>query len=140
MAASSQTLDIPALSANFPTPSDFSKDYGWAAIVGVVLLGFGQEPRIKQLGEVLLQQTKDDSKAQITAFRKVREALLKSSPLVGFPRVSRDTIAQIASSLLIRLLSEYQRSRCTQKVLGRFHSQCRQIFGIGQVVAAACAT
>jgi hypothetical protein len=121
MAASSQTLDIPALLTTFPTSSDFSKDYGWAAIVGVVLLSFGQEPRIKQLAEALLQQTKDDLKAQITAFRKVREALLKSSPLVGFPRVSGDNIAQVGSSLLTRFFSEYQRSCCTQKVLGRFY-------------------
>lgn len=82
-----KTLDIQSLSALFPKSSDYTQDYGWVAIVGVVLLGFGQEPRVKELGEAILQQTENDEKAQITAYRKLREALLKASPLVGFPRV-----------------------------------------------------
>lgn len=82
-----KTLDIQSLSTLFPKSSDYTQDYGWVAIVGVVLLGFGQEPRIKELGETMLQQTKSDEKAQIIAYRKLREALLKASPLVGFPRV-----------------------------------------------------
>lgn len=88
MADFSKPLDIPGLSALFPTTSTYSKDNAWAAILGVVILGFGQEQRIKQLGEQLLEHTKTDVDAQVKAFRKLREALLKASPLVGFPRVA----------------------------------------------------
>lgn len=98
-----KTLDIQSLSALFPESSDYTQDHGWVAIVGVVLLGFGQEPRIEELGEAILEQTKNDENAQIKAFRKLREALLKASPLVGFPRVCQSIYPSL--SLLIQLIS-----------------------------------
>lgn len=107
-------LTYSALSSIFPPESDYSQDYSWAAIVGVVLLGFGQEPRIKQLSETLLQQTKGDKEAQKIAFRKLREALLKSSPLVGFPRV-RAQKPYIGLDLNV-LFPEYQRPSRASKV------------------------
>lgn len=90
-ASSTSQLSISSLAALFPPSSDYTKDFGWVAIAGAVLLGFGQEPLISQLGDVILQQTGDDQQKQLLAFRKLREALLKASPLVGFPRVSSVT-------------------------------------------------
>jgi len=80
-------MDYKSLAALFPEDSAYSKNFGWAVIVGVVLLGFGKEPMVKGLAEAILAQTGDDHNVQLAAFRKLREALLKASPLVGFPRV-----------------------------------------------------
>lgn len=83
---SEKSVDVAALASSFPSSSPYSKDYGWAAIAGAILLGFGQEPRVQQLCETIYEEAKNDKDAQKQGFRKLREALLKASPLVGFPR------------------------------------------------------
>ena len=86
---SKPTLDFAALGHVFPSTSDYSRNYGWAAILSATLLGFGQERLIPDLIDEILRQTGDDIMTQCAAFRKVREAILKASALVGFPRVSK---------------------------------------------------
>jgi len=49
----------------------------------------GQEDLIADLAHAVLEQTGEDVMAQCSAMRKGREACLKASALVGFPRVSR---------------------------------------------------
>lgn len=97
------TFDADALSRIFDSSSTYSSDYSWAAIAGTIILGFGQEARIHDLAVELFSDL--DTKGhtvQITAFRQLREALLKASPLVGFPRsinglsTLRETIEQLA--------------------------------------------
>lgn len=85
---SKPTLDFTALGSIFPSTSEYSQNYGWAAILSSTLLGFGQERLIPDLVDEILKQTGDDVMTQCAAFRKVREAVLKASALVGFPRVS----------------------------------------------------
>lgn len=85
---SKPTLDFRSLHSVFPTTSDYAHNYGWAAILSATLLGFGQERLIPDLVHEILIQTGVDEGLQAVAFRKVREAMLKASALVGFPRVS----------------------------------------------------
>lgn len=85
---SKPTLDFTSLASIFPPTSAYSQDYGWAAILSATLLGFGQERLIPDLVDEILKHTGDDESTQCAAFRKVREAMLKASALVGFPRVS----------------------------------------------------
>lgn len=86
--SSSSTVDFGALEALYPQGSDYIKAYGWAAIAGTVILGFGHAPAIADLAGAIIDATQDNSTLQTQAVRKLREALLKASPLVGFPRVS----------------------------------------------------
>jgi len=81
-------IDFDALTNLFPSDSIYVKEYGWVALAGTALLGFGKEPMIADLIDGVLAQAGKNEKAQYTALRKVRESMLKASPLVGFPRVS----------------------------------------------------
>jgi hypothetical protein len=87
MTSPNPRIDIAALAAIFPPESDYSKNYGWAAMAASIFLGFGQEKLVEDLVLGILEQTGDDVEEQTKAFRKVREAMLKASALVGFPRV-----------------------------------------------------
>jgi len=77
------------LSTLFPSTSSYTLNYGWAALAAGTLLAMGQEDLIADLAHAVLKQTGEDVMAQCSAMRKVREACLKASALVGFPRVSR---------------------------------------------------
>jgi len=81
-------LDMHNLSTLFPSTSSYTLNYGWAALAAGVLLSMGQEDLIADLANAVLEQTGEDVMAQCSAMRKVREACLKASALVGFPRVS----------------------------------------------------
>lgn len=80
-------IDFAALINLFPSDSIYVTSSGWVAIASTVLLGFGKEPLVADLIAEALSQTAGDDQKQATAMRKVREAMLKASPLVGFPRV-----------------------------------------------------
>jgi len=86
--SSPSPLNIPQLSTLFPPTSSYTLNYGWAALAAGVLLSMGQEDLIADLAHAVLEQTGEDVMAQCSAMRKVREACLKASALVGFPRVS----------------------------------------------------
>jgi len=88
MPSQTQSLDFPSLEALFAKDSMYLLDYGWVAVAGTVILGFGHEPLIASLAEQIIKETSSDEEKQVAALRKLREALLKASPLVGFPRVS----------------------------------------------------
>ena len=84
------SLDTAALAKIFPANSTYITNYGWVAIAGVAILGFGKEPMINALAEEILRRTahSHNEDERVRAFRKLREGCLKASPLVGFPRVS----------------------------------------------------
>ena len=82
----SQPLDFRQIAATFPSSSSYAKTHGWAAIAGVAILGFGKEECARDLCTELLAQTEENSDVRMSALRKLREAFLKASPLVGFPR------------------------------------------------------
>lgn len=85
----SGTLDLPSLAACFPPESTYTTEHSWSPIAGVVLLGFGRERYVHNICEELIRCTENDPDARVAALRKLREGLLKASPLVGFPRVCR---------------------------------------------------
>ena len=87
--SSPSPLNITHLSTLFPPTSSYTLNYGWAALAAGVLLSMGQEDLIADLAHAVLEQTGEDVMAQCSAMRKGREACLKASALVGFPRVSR---------------------------------------------------
>lgn len=100
------SIDTNVLGKIFSADSPYSKNYDWVAIAGCIILGFGQEPAIRQLLSTLLEQTKSSNDGvQLKAVHKLREALLKASPLVGFPRsingllVFRQTLEEQAPEL-----------------------------------------
>ncbi|KAL9054605.1 MAG: hypothetical protein Q9162_004068 [Coniocarpon cinnabarinum] len=80
------SLKTSILPSHFPSSSAYIRTYGWVAIAGVAILGFGHEPMIADLTREVLRQTPDSEDEQIKALRKLREGCLKASPLVGFPR------------------------------------------------------
>lgn len=96
---SAASVDFHVIEHAFPKDSDYVKDYGWVAIAGTVILGFGHEPVIDALANTIIDETNNSPKLQLDALRKLRESLLKASPLVGFPRVSS---AVAADSVLRR--------------------------------------
>lgn len=79
--------DIGDLSSLFPEHcrgSEYSIVHVYA---GVTLLAFGAEKRIPELWQQIAQLYAQDEAAQATATRRLREGLVKASPLIGFPRV-----------------------------------------------------
>jgi len=95
-------VDFNAITQLFPSDSIYVKEYGWVALAGTVLLGFGKEAMIENLIDAVLSQAGGDEEAQHTALRKVRETMLKASPLVGFPRVSSETLRIVIGMSLLR--------------------------------------
>ena len=81
------SVNTATLTKHFPSDSTYNTQYGWVAIAGVAILGFGKEPLIADLANEILKQIPNDEGEQVKAFRKLREGCLKASPLVGFPRV-----------------------------------------------------
>lgn len=81
------SFNVKSLVALFPQSSTYTTSHSSLAIAGAIVLGFGKEDLVRNLCEELVTVLKDDQQAQVLAFRKLREALLKASPLVGFPRV-----------------------------------------------------
>ncbi|KAK7713020.1 hypothetical protein SLS57_007581 [Botryosphaeria dothidea] len=78
--------DIGDLSSLFPEHcrgSEYSIVHVYA---GVTLLAFGAEKRIPELWQQIAQLYAQDEAAQATATRRLREGLVKASPLIGFPR------------------------------------------------------
>ena len=86
-------LDVSSLAACFPQDSTYTTEHSWSPIVGVALLGFGRERYAHNICEELIRRTENDPDARVAALRKLREGLLKASPLVGFPRVCREADA-----------------------------------------------
>lgn len=80
-------LDVQLLTSLFPHDPrglEYSLAYVYAA---AALLAFAAEKRIAELWQQIAVSHAGNPSAQATAARRVREALLKASPLVGFPRV-----------------------------------------------------
>lgn len=87
--SSSALPDINGIIALFPSDCrapEYSIAYVYA---GVALLAFGEEKHIPSLWQQIAQLHADSEAAQVTAATRLREGLVKASPLVGFPRVSR---------------------------------------------------
>jgi len=91
----------PKPSANCPLRLDFSKLESlflfagspdrpqlWYILATAALLAFHQAPLIGELWRYLSQQRRSEGE-NLAAVRQIREACLKSSVLVGFPRVSQ---------------------------------------------------
>ncbi|KAK8185154.1 hypothetical protein IWZ00DRAFT_548240 [Phyllosticta capitalensis] len=79
-------LDVQLLTSLFPHDPrglEYSLAYVYAA---AALLAFAAEKRIAELWQQIAVSHAGNPSAQATAARRVREALLKASPLVGFPR------------------------------------------------------
>lgn len=81
-------LDAEHLQSLFPADSR-GQEYGvWYVYAGCSLLCFAKEKQVGELWKQLTGIIGDDDTKLATAARRLREGLLKSSPLVGFPRVS----------------------------------------------------
>ncbi|KAK7511876.1 uncharacterized protein IWZ02DRAFT_385336 [Phyllosticta citriasiana] len=79
-------LDVQSLTDLFPRDPrglEYSIAYAYAA---AALLAFAAEKRIADLWQQIAAAHAGNAAAQATAARRVREALLKATPLVGFPR------------------------------------------------------
>ncbi|KAK7536956.1 uncharacterized protein J3D65DRAFT_651305 [Phyllosticta citribraziliensis] len=79
-------LDIHSLTELFPHDPrglEYSIAYVYAA---AALLAFAAEKRVAELWQQIAAAHAGNPAAQGTAARRVREALLKATPLVGFPR------------------------------------------------------
>lgn len=86
---SSALPDIEAIIALFPSNSQ-APEYSIAPVyAGVALLAFGEEKRIPELWQQMARLHASNEATQVTAATRLREGLVKASPLVGFPRVSR---------------------------------------------------
>ncbi|KAH7063137.1 hypothetical protein B0J12DRAFT_735064 [Macrophomina phaseolina] len=83
------TPSVPAisqLSALFPADPR-GPAYSIAYVhAGVTLLALGADKRIPELWQHVARAHTHDAAAQITAATRVREGLVKASPLLGFPR------------------------------------------------------
>ena len=81
-------INADKLESLFPADSR-GPEYGvWYVFVGCTLLCFAREGQVGELWAQLAEQIGNDTDKQVIAARRLREGLLKSSPLVGFPRVS----------------------------------------------------
>ncbi|KAL1630415.1 hypothetical protein SLS56_004943 [Neofusicoccum ribis] len=77
---------LESLTALFP-PDLRAPEHSTAYIyTGVALLALGCEKRIPELWQQIAGAHADSAAAQATAARRLREALVKCSPLIGFPR------------------------------------------------------
>ncbi|KAK7551519.1 hypothetical protein IWX49DRAFT_596949 [Phyllosticta citricarpa] len=79
-------LDVQSLTDLFPRDPrglEYSIAYVYAA---AALLAFAAEKRIADLWQQIAAAHAGNAAAQATAARRVREALLKATPLIGFPR------------------------------------------------------
>ncbi|GME28869.1 putative long-chain-fatty-acid- ligase protein [Neofusicoccum parvum] len=77
---------LESLTALFP-PDRHAPEHSTAYIyTGVALLALGCEKRIPELWQQIAGAHADSAAAQATAARRLREALVKCSPLIGFPR------------------------------------------------------
>lgn len=82
----SNALDTAALSSLFPSTSAYAAQHAWVPLAAAALLGLGQETHVAELCGALLSLPGEDE-VRLMALRRLREAMLKASPLVGFPRV-----------------------------------------------------
>lgn len=64
----------------------------WLVYAAVIVESVGQPTHISELWKYAQNHTKDEHK-QLTIARRIREGLLKTSPLAGFPKVRRTTNA-----------------------------------------------
>ena len=103
-------INADKLESLFPADSR-GPEYGvWYVFVGCTLLCFAREGQVGELWAQLAEQIGNDTDKQVIAARRLREGLLKSSPLVGFPRVSwldffRCRLRAVIQRLAIRCLS-----------------------------------
>lgn len=80
--------DIGDLSSLFPEDCRGSEYRIVHVYASVTLLAFGAEKRIPELWQQIAQLYAKNEAAQATAAARLREGLVKASPLIGFPRVS----------------------------------------------------
>lgn len=72
----------------------------WYVLTAAVLLSYHKEKLIGELWAYVTSELRDDDdEVRLSVARRIREACLKSSTLVGFPRVSQPTIHPMGSSL-----------------------------------------
>lgn len=84
-------FDFSKLETFFPCARSRVRPQLWYILATAALLAFHQVPLIGELWRYLCQQRLSE-KEQLAAVRQIREACLKSSVLVGFPRVSDSPI------------------------------------------------
>jgi hypothetical protein len=66
-------------------------DFPWYCYVALVFQVNDQMELVGQTWRAVLSRTKDE-KEQLRAARQIREALLKASVLVGFPKVRKSRV------------------------------------------------
>jgi hypothetical protein len=90
--STAKKLDFSILQSLFSKISSTDPEQSplWYILTTAVLLSFHKERLIGELWMFLMTQIHDQD-GQLAAARRLREACLKSSTLVGFPRVSRSS-------------------------------------------------
>ena len=70
----------------------------WLVYAAVIVETISPASQITELWKYIARQVKDEDK-QLTIARRLREGLLKTSPLAGFPRVS-NTYSELGTNVL----------------------------------------
>ncbi len=101
-------LDFESLAAKYPGSQ--SPKSSWYIHAGVAIVAVASAQHITDLWNHLASEYQDEDSRLLVA-RRLREALLKSSPLVGFPRVR--TVANVVLYPESYRAVGYQRAGCT---------------------------
>ncbi|KAI9727995.1 MAG: hypothetical protein M1828_005400 [Chrysothrix sp. TS-e1954] len=105
-------LDLDAISKLWPDSSPLSQNKAWTSIIGPVLLALAHESLIENICNYILEPSAATEAPTLDCLRSLREALLKSSPLVGFPRaingltILNSTLKQSRPSLQAQLAAD----------------------------------